>query len=292
MWRVFKENWKLIITGLVIIPIVADLIVFCPAPFPCLVVESTKEWINFFAAYISALMGAFVSFAILYKTIEHNKAESLINRQDNHTENEINRNLQISILKYQIAKEGLNAVKTSLVKYKQSLNIMDLCYFPYNSNTTNEQQINLRLIKNILAESNSSYNLLMINLTEYRDEYEMQFKANVQHFGLAYEALLKDLAWFIDNPESSVTAHHLTIENIINTTQKYKEYEESQPTIIKNTKRIWDIIEKYEFQIYANRSKIMDDLLDSFDFKTFDKLTEDFMTYERDKNENILITKA
>jgi hypothetical protein len=292
MWRVFKENWKLIITGLIIIPIVADLIVFCPAPFPCLVVESTKEWLNFFAAYISALIGAFVSFVILYKTIEHNKAESLANRQDNHTENEINRNLQISILKYQIAKEGLNAVKTSLANYKQSLNIMDLSYFPYSSNTINEQQINLRLIKNILAESDSSYNLLMINLTEYKDEYEMQFKAKVQYFGLAYEALLKDLAWFIDNPESSVTTNHLTIENIIKSTQKYKEYEESQPTFIKDARRIWDIIEKYEFQIYANRSKIMDDLLDSFDFKAFDKLTEEFMTYERDKNEFILTTKA
>lgn len=292
MWRVFKENWKLIITGLIIIPIVADLIVFCPAPFPCLVVESTKEWLHFFAAYISALMGAFVSFAILYKTIEHNKAESLANRQDNHTENEINRNLQISILKYQIAKENLNAVKTSLGKYKQSLNIMDLSYFPYNSNTIDEQQINLRLIKNILAESVSSYNLLMINLSDYKDEYEMQFKVNVQHFGLAYEALLKDLAWFIDNPKSSVTAHHLTIEDIINAIKKYKEYEESQSTIIKDTIRIWDIIEKYEFQIYANRSKIMDDLLDSFDFKTFDKLTENFITYEREKNEYILIPKA
>ena len=291
MWRVFKENWKLIITGLIIIPIVANLIVICPAPFPCLVVESTKEWLNFFAAYISALMGAFVSFVILYKTIEHNKAESLANRQDNHMENEINRNLQISILKYQIAKEGLNTVKTSLAKFKQSLNIMDLSYFPYSSNTINEQQINLRLIKNILAESDSSYNLLMINLSEYKDEFEMQFKANVQHFGLAYEALLKDLAWFIDNPESSVTANHLTIENIINATKKYKEYEESQPTFIKGNHRIWDIIEKYEFQIYANRSKIMDDLLDSFDFKAFDKLTEEFMTYERDKNEYILTTK-
>ena len=292
MWRVFKENWKFIITILIIIPIVVDLIVFCPAPFPCLVVESTKEWLHFFAAYISALMGAFVSFAILYKTIEHNKAESLANRQNNHTENEINRNLQISILKYQIAKESLNAVKTSIVKYKQALNIMDLSYLPYSSNTINEQQINLRLIKNIIAELDSSYNLLMVNLTEYKDEYEMQFKANVQHFGLAYEALLKDLAWFIDKPESSVTANHVTIENVINTTQKYKEYEESQPTIIKDIRRIWDIIEKYDFQIYANRSKIMDDLLDSFDFRTFDKLTDDFMTYERGKNEYILITKT
>lgn len=291
MWRVFKENWKLIITCLIIIPIVANLIVFCPAPFPCLVVESEKEWLNFFAAYISALMGAFVSFAILYKTIEHNKAESLANRQDNHAENEINRNLQISILKYQIAKDGLNVVKTSLAKYKLSLNIMDLSYFPYSSNTINEQQINLRLIKNILAESDSSYNLLMINLSEYKDEYEMQFKANVQHFGLAYEALLKDLAWFIDKLESSEVTNRLTIDNIINATKEYKEYEESLPTVIIENHRIWDIIEKYEFQILANRSKIMDDLLDSFDFKAFDKLTEEFLTYEKDKNEYILTTK-
>lgn len=291
MWRVFKENWKLIITCLIIIPIVANLIVFCPAPFPCLVVESAKEWLNFFAAYISALMGAFVSFAILYKTIEHNKAESLANRQDNHAENEINRNLQISILKYQIAKDGLNVVKTSLAKYKQSLNIMDLSYFPYSSNTINEQQINLRLIKNILAELDSSYNLLMINLSEYKDEYEMQFKANVQHFGLAYETLLKDLAWFIDKLESSEVTNRLTIDNIINATKEYKEYEESLPTVIIENHRIWDIIEKYEFQILANRSKIMDDLLDSFDFKAFDKLTEEFLTYEKDKNEYILTTK-
>lgn len=288
MWRIFKENWKLIITCLIIIPIVADLIVFCPAPFPSLVVESTKEWLNFFAAYVSALMGAFVSFIILYKTIEHNKVESLANRRDNHTENEINRNLQISILKYQIAKENLNAVKTSLARYKQSLNIMELSYFPYNSNFFDEQQRNLRILKQVIDDSNSSYNLLLINLSEYKDDFEMQFKTDLHHFELAYEALLKDLAWIIDTPVQD-EKNHYTLDSIKSATNKYKKCEESQITYIKDTLRIWSIVEKYEYQIIANKSIIMDELLDSFNFNLLDKLIEDFIINEREKNECLLV---
>lgn len=137
MQKGLKEHWKLILSSIILIPIAVNFIVYFHAPFPNLVVGDANSWFSFFTTFVGTLVGALVSFAILYKTIDENHQESKDdraanqeqnekNRSDNQNQNEKNRNLQIATIKYQIAKDELNNIIHCLVKYQQSLNYAKL----------------------------------------------------------------------------------------------------------------------------------------------------------------------
>ena len=103
MLSFFKKHNKVVIIAIIIVlaPIFINLIAICPAFCPDLVAGSQQSvWVNFFAVYSGSLIGAFVSFYILYKTIEANKSESEQNRADNHTESEASRKRLTAVFKY------------------------------------------------------------------------------------------------------------------------------------------------------------------------------------------------
>lgn len=292
MQEFYKRHKTAIIISLffiLIFPVAINFIVIFPLCDPNLIASSKHNvWVNFFAVYSSTLISAFVSFVILYKTIENNKNENLANRLDDKKENEINRNLQISILKYQVAKDEFNAIKSSLAKFRQSLNFMVLSFFPYSSNTIIERQKNLHMIEQIIIEEESSFYLLMNNLNEYKDEYEMKINSEIQKFNFEYHNFLQDLAWIVDKPKLE-ESNHIKFDDIKNEAEKYKEFMESQKPIVKSFWRIWDIVEHYNFNIIEHKSKIIEDLYNSFDIKSFDKQIEDFMKYEKAKIECLIV---
>ena len=280
MWRVFKDNWKLIITGLIVIPIVADLIVFCPAPFPCLVVESTKEWLNFFAAYISALMGAFVSFAILYKTIEHNKAESLANRQVNHTENEENRKKIDTIFKYQAEKDAFQTAKEYITRFQLAIDCFELGFVPMYCKLNKEDAL-LRLVQQNKNLANS-YDLLEFYLNEYDDEKENEYKAYFREFYYEEKVLIGDLLWIIDYWTYN-GSDEINRDLFIKKTELFKE-------AAKDTKfnRIWHYVEAHDYKIIADGEEIINERLDDFDFITIREKLLEFCNYENKKIGSIL----
>ena len=280
MWRVFKDNWKLIITGLIVIPIVADLIVFCPAPFPCLVVESTKEWLNFFAAYISALMGAFVSFAILYKTIEHNKAESLANRQVNHTENEENRKKIDTIFKYQAEKDAFQTAKEYITRFQLAIDCFELGFVPMYCKLNKEDAL-LRLVQQNKNLANS-YDLLEFYLNEYDDEKENEYKAYFREFYYEEKVLIGDLLWIIDYWTYN-GSDEINRDLFIKKTELFKE-------AAKDTKfnRIWHYVEAHDYKIIADGEEIINERLDDFDFITIREKLLEFCNYEKKKIGSIL----
>lgn len=280
MWRVFKDNWKLIITGLIVIPIVADLIVFCPAPFPCLVVESTKEWLNFFAAYISALMGAFVSFAILYKTIEHNKAESLANRQVNHTENEENRKKIDTIFKYQAEKDAFQTAKEYITRFQLAIDCFELGFVSMYCKLNKEDAL-LRLVQQNKNLANS-YDLLEFYLNEYDDEKENEYKAYFREFYYEEKVLIGDLLWIIDYWTYN-GSDEINRDLFIKKTELFKE-------AAKDTKfnRIWHYVEAHDYKIIADGEEIINERLDDFDFITIREKLLEFCNYENKKIGSIL----
>ena len=196
-------------------------------------------------------MGAFVSFAILYKTIEHNKAESLANRQDNHTENEINRNLQISILKYQINKDKINTLKELFAKYIYSLD-----YFGIKSlakTFDNSKQTFFYSLRQLMESTSIAYRTLEFNLDDFKDVEERQFIDRINTFRISYNELLMDLLWMLQPYNHEGTDE----ENRDIYIKQLKNHEAKASDFNKGTNRIWHIAQQYDYRMTASAATVI-----------------------------------
>lgn len=281
MLSFFKKHNKVVIIAIIIVlaPIFINLIAICPAFCPDLVAGSQQSvWVNFFAVYSGSLIGAFVSFYILYKTIEANKSESEQNRADNHTESEANRKRLTAVFKYQVDRDILNTTKSSLANYIKSLNVLELGYIAIYPK---EQVKNSLLkIKQISSNALTCYDMLEFALVEYDDEKEKEFKAYLKQFHNEYMGLIKDIGWILD----------FYLYNKIDVDSKkealrYKKLEDDFGNYYNENKRIWNIIENGNYNIANDAAILMNKLLDDFGFSTINDRCTEFIKYEQNKIE-------
>lgn len=281
MLSFFKKHNKVVIIAIIIVlaPIFINLIAICPAFCPDLVAGSQQSvWVNFFAVYSGSLIGAFVSFYILYKTIEANKSESEQNRADNHTESEASRKRLTAVFKYQVDRDILNTTKSSLANYIKSLNVLELGYIAIYPK---EQVKNSLLqIKQISSNALTCYDMLEFALVEYDDEKEKEFKAYLKQFHNEYMGLIKDIGWILD----------FYLYNKIDVDSKkealrYKKLEDDFGKYYNENKRIWNIIENGNYNIANDAAILMNKLLDDFGFSTINDRCTEFIKYEQNKIE-------
>jgi len=96
MTQSLKKYWWILIV-FIIIPLIVNVIVLFPNNI-IPVAGNQVAWIGFFACYFGSVISAFISFAILFKTIQFNQLE-----------NERNRKLQNKIILYQIGHDNLKS---------------------------------------------------------------------------------------------------------------------------------------------------------------------------------------
>lgn len=290
MQKVLKEHWKLILSSIILIPITVNFIVYFHAPFPKLVVGDANSWFSFFTTFVGTLVGALVSFAILYKTIDENyqnskddraanQEQNEKNRAANQEENEKNRNLQIATIKYQIAKDELNVVINSLAKYQKSFDVIKLSSFTFHGITKDEHLLDLQSILQIQDESDIAYSLLNMNLVKYDDEKETEYKSFLYCFKGAYDQLLQDMIFIMDESFKRSSAEDVK--------RGLNEHEEKMDSIKIYTLR--EILKKYDFVIWKYRVSIMRELILAFKYKELYTILENFVKYEKDKIDKILL---
>ena len=73
----------LIILGIFILPIIINYVLIIPTPFDLNIIGDEIDWLSFWGTYLGGVIGAFVSFLILYFTLLHNKKEAEIERANN-----------------------------------------------------------------------------------------------------------------------------------------------------------------------------------------------------------------
>lgn len=78
-----KGTFIFIILGILIIPIIINYVLLIPIPFNFPIIGSNVDWLSFWGTYIGGIIGASVSFLILYLTLLHNKKEAEIERKSN-----------------------------------------------------------------------------------------------------------------------------------------------------------------------------------------------------------------
>lgn len=252
---------------MIVIPIIINFIVITPALFPSYTADGSNGWLAFFATYISSI----IPFVILFFTI-----------RDNHQENVRNRNLQVRTIEYQIAKENLVTARQSIINYIQSLHLYELGFIPhYPKEYVNDTIFKL---KKIGEDAVSSYEQLEFSLVDYNNEADLGYKAFLEKFNLEFSALIKDLAWVLDS--------YLPKNANVNTSERMKSYREAdmkETFYYDEKKRVWFLFEQGEYDVENSLSKLMDDLLNAFDFNSIRKETEKFITNEQKRIKDSLL---
>lgn len=80
--KIFKKV-SVFILGIFLLPIIINYVLIIPTPLGLNIVGSEIDWLSFWGTYLGGIIGAFVSFTILYLTLLHNKKEAEIERVNN-----------------------------------------------------------------------------------------------------------------------------------------------------------------------------------------------------------------
>ena len=94
-------------------PLIINTLMVQPILFP--ITGDSSSWISFWGSYIGAVLSSAIALYILYKQ-----------NQQNHTENIVNRNLQLSVIKYNQELDKLRDLRTALVDFQASFDYMEI----------------------------------------------------------------------------------------------------------------------------------------------------------------------
>lgn len=265
---------------LFLLPIVIDLITVCPAFYPKLVAGEQSDWINFFAVFSGSLISAFVSFYILYKTIEANKIESALNRQDNHTENEGNRKSLEAFFKYQAEKDTFQTAKEYVARFDLAVDCFELGFVPMYCRLNKEDT--LFHLKQFMKDLSNAHSLLEFYLNDYNNDVEREYKEYFKEFCHEENVLIGDILWIIDywiHQGNDDQNRDLFIE-------KTEIFKHAAPDT--RFKRIWHYVEEHDYKMIADGEIIINERLNDFDFITIHQKLLDFCNYEKEKINSIL----
>lgn len=94
-------------------PLIINTLMVQPMLFP--ITGDSSSWLSFWGSYIGAVLSSAIALYILYKQ-----------NQQNHTENIANRNLQLSVIRYNQELDKLRDLCTALVDFQVSFDHMEL----------------------------------------------------------------------------------------------------------------------------------------------------------------------
>lgn len=285
MLKFSKKHKKIVIATTVILiviltPIAINMIAVWPAFIPWVAGTKQSVWVNFFAVYSGSLIGAFVSFYILFQTIKENKIESRQNRQDNHSENDENRKRLEKVFKYQAEKNDFQTAKEYVARFNLAIECFELGFVPMYCKINKEDS--LFRLKQISKNLSNAYSLLEFYLNEYNGEVENNYKAYFKEFFHEENVLIGDILWIIDYWR----CHGNDEQNrdlFIKKTEQFKQIAKDT-----NYKRIWHYVETHDYRMIAEGENIINERLNDFDFITIHNKLLEFCNYEKERINNIL----
>lgn len=265
-----KKKWtllSLILIGLIvvflIIPICVNLLLgstFNPTPFE--LNGTTSDWHNFWAVYLGALIGASVPFMILYFTIQNNKSE-----------NDKNRKIQIDTIKYQTKIAWINQLRDA-IGYSQEL-LSFVVTEKYNQSKSSMYQLTAELFDNA-----NKVKRRFISVLWGMDQVEQQFLNFTANFCERYLCFIFDLE-FLYSLEDSITQDELK--------SKVSLYKKRKNSLKYSEKRIWYIIEERDCSTdVQDRTYYINEISKRYEFNTFESKCQELLKYELTQANKIL----
>lgn len=253
-------------------PFLINYLVGCQNPTQLKIVGNGETWINFWSVYFSGL----IPFIVLWFTIRHNRAESQRIIQANKEQNDLNRQLQIDTIKYQMRLERLDKLRGAIVNMSEALNINVADRFV---NKTICSDLN-NIVSDEFNKVNGARTFLVSFLIDCEHPQEIAFVKFLNNFCCRYFDLLFDLE-FLHSIKFNIPNDKLR--------QVVTKYRESKGSLSRDANRIWSIIESKNYQSdNKNMSFYHNELIKKYHFEIFEKKCRELIRFEKELAEQSL----
>lgn len=224
MINILKKYW--VVIPIIIAPILINWLLLKPKIFDFVGDDST--WLNFWGTYIGTVLSTMVAFYVLYKQMEQN-----------HTENRNNRELQISILEYQIKSQWLTELKSKMADVYNAFSQNDLTMLGDSYGFYDKIPYIVKEIKRISDKMKDADFAKGLLFPKDIDRNESKFLARLHGYEEEFNALLEDLNWLARLSDNDKFRTDSNFRNEL--IQHYKERARQFNNI--KSRRAWELID-------------------------------------------------
>lgn len=276
-WYVFA-----LILLVICVPILINILILLPSCFDF--VGEDTDWLSFWGAYIGTVLSSLVAFYVLHKQLDQN-----------HKENEYNRKLQMTVLKYQIKSQWLTELKSKLAAFYTAFSfndvkdIGDMLLEISSDKKSHKMQIHNK-IKEISEKMDAADFSKGVLFPENMDTKEHKFLMRLNDYTNELYSLLEDLDWYSCMLYKFDGRAGLRTEDFKNETIQYKSEEKKHSSC---STRIYDVVAQKGFSIFGHREEIlairMSGAMENLQPDDIKKVIAELIDYESKKINKIMI---
>ena len=200
-------------------PLIINTLMVQPILFP--ITGDSSSWLSFWGSYIGAVLSSAIALYILYKQ-----------NQQNHTENIANRNLQLSVIKYNQELDKLRDLRTALVDFQASFDYMEITNIAskfIDGHFGEEERVRLKYLVRDIDEKGFKATLLLklMSSSNSVNEFNLVYNKIYNRYGLILEEFTSFLDLMQDLPQNKAEKRdyieeHLKYWEIYDKQQKEK----------------------------------------------------------------------
>lgn len=208
---------------IIITPLVINMIMIQPKVFP--ITADSSSWLNFWGSYVGALLSSAIALYILYKQ-----------NQQNHIENITNRNLQLSVIKYNQELDKLRDLRTALVDFQTSFDYIEINNIAskfIDGHFGEEERMKLKYLVRDIDEKGFKTTLLL-DLMPKSD--------SVNKFNLVYNKLYNSYGLILDEFTSFLDLMHDLPQNKV-----------EKIDYVEKRLKYWEIYDKQQKEMVVNK---------------------------------------
>ena len=200
-------------------PLIINTLMVQPILFP--ITGDSSSWLSFWGSYIGAVLSSAIALYILYKQ-----------NQQNHTENIANRNLQLSVIKYNQELDKLRDLRTALVDFQASFDYMEITNIAskfIDGHFGEEERARLKYLVCDIDEKGFKATLLLdlMSSSNSVNEFNLVYNKIYNRYGL----ILGDFSSFLDLMQDlpqSKAEKRAYIEKQLNVWETYDKQQEEK----------------------------------------------------------------
>lgn len=200
-------------------PLIINTLMVQPILFP--ITGDSSSWLSFWGSYIGAVLSSAIALYILYKQ-----------NQQNHTENIANRNLQLSVIKYNQELDKLRDLRTALVDFQASFDYMEITNIAskfIDGHFNEEERARLKYLVRDIDEKGFKATLLLdlMSSSNSVNEFNLVYNKIYNRYGL----ILGDFSSFLDLMQDlpqSKAEKRAYIEKQLNVWETYDKQQEEK----------------------------------------------------------------
>lgn len=272
----FLRKYRWILLLLLVAPVAFNYIIACPLIES--VIADDSAWLSFFGSFYGSVIMVGVTLYVLEKQSSDNHKENLSTQEKNNR-----------LFEYQIKVQWLDKLRAATAKLYTSFYLNDLSAVADDILNKKDPTDIRQSLKHLIGEKNvASFNLGVLFPKEL-DATEISLLSKINQLNDEHSALLEDLDWFVHdvafhNGSFEMNKKMYTSKTIEYRTEKINGYE-------TQSKRIWEIIESYKYNIFDNHREIIKDRMqctELFSFVNLQKAICNLIDYEENKINEII----